>query len=368
MPEKTIAHDDTVTVERITAVREVSVAPSRAARELGLRRADFDIAVQLGRIRTVPGDRGGGGRVARAEIQRVRSEAGFPEALRESVRTVGTTDGAALLEVTKARFTRLARLGLLVPTTFSLNRYRAVVWRYLVDDLREFAADERNRALLTGRVPGGLRDQLAEGLDLRPRNWRGRHLECLLRRTDDPWARAAAVASLLDPVDVSEVVRDPYERSHLSLLRPARPVHGSPGSPAAQLAEELMTAAEPDETDRLRADLARAVRHARILRPAPRPAPRAQRHGPAATAHGHRPAPAPPRRRPALAAPTAATAPGHHRAATARGRRDAHPALRPVPNPPRPVSNAPGPAPSRHRAADSGRIRGLLGRLRRRGS
>ncbi|MFD8271204.1 DUF6397 family protein [Streptomyces flaveolus] len=346
MSGKTITHDSTATVERITTPPEGSVAPSRAARELGLGRDEFDIAVQLGRIRTVPDDGGGGRRVPRAEIQRVRTEVGFPEPLRGRVRTVGTTDGAALLEVTKARFTRLARLGLLVPTTFSLNRYRAVVWRYLADDLGKFAADERNAALLSGRTPQGLRDQLAEGLDLRPRNWRGRHLTCLLRGTEDPWARAAAVASLLDPVEVSEVVRDPYERSHLRRFSPARRVHGSPGSPGAQIAEELMTAADPDEIDRLRADLAREVRHARVLRPAPRPAPRERQRGPAQTAHEHRPVPG---------------RHEHRRAPAAHGHRPARPALRPVPDPP-------APAPARHRAEETGRLCGLLGRLRRRGS
>ncbi|MEU3661067.1 DUF6397 family protein [Streptomyces sp. NPDC032940] len=282
MPEKTITHDRTATVVHLTTARENAVSPSRAARELALRRSEFDIAVQLGRIRTVPDEGGGGRRVPRDEIRRIRTEAGFPDALRECVRTVGTTDGAALLKVTKPRFTRLARLGLLVPATFSVNRYRAVVWRYLADDLRKFTADEGNTALLSGRTPQGLRDQLAEGLDLRPRNWRGRYLECQLRRTDDPWARAAAVASLLDPADVSEIVKDPYERSRLSRLRPDRPVHGSPGSPAARIAEELMTAAEPDEIGKLRADLAHEVRDARRLGavPAPFPArPRAEDSG-----------------------------------------------------------------------------------------
>ncbi|MYR41613.1 DUF6397 family protein [Streptomyces sp. SID5910] len=325
-------HEGTATVVRITTARKDSVAPSRAARELGLRRGEFDIAVQLGRIRTVPDDGGGGQRVPRDEIERLRGIAGFPDSLRERVRTVGTTDGAALLEVTKERFTRLARLGLLVPTTFSLNRYRAVVWRYLADDLRKFAADEQNAALLKGRTPEALRDQLAQGLDLRPRNWRGRYLDCLLHRTDDPWAEAAAVASLLDPVHVSEVVRDPYERSCLSRFRPARPAHGSPGSPAAQIAEEIMTATEPDEIDKLRNQLAHAVRDARVRCPAPRPATRRQRHGPAPTAHEHRPTKA---RQPAPA-----------------------PALTPAPAPP----------PTCHRAEGRGRIRGLLGRLRRRGS
>ncbi|MGX1220415.1 hypothetical protein RKD42_001674 [Streptomyces ambofaciens] len=117
------------------------VTLSRAARELGLRRSDFDLAVQLGRIRTVPDDAGGGWRVPRDEIDRIRAADGFPEVLRAGVRAVGTTEGAALMDVTTARFTRLARLGLLVPVKFYVNRYRAVVWLYLAEELRQFAAD-----------------------------------------------------------------------------------------------------------------------------------------------------------------------------------------------------------------------------------
>ncbi|MFB6552639.1 DUF6397 family protein [Streptomyces sp. NPDC056405] len=316
MSGNTITHKITPTAEQIGATRgnihgtnhDASLAPNRAARELGLRRAEFDLAVHLGRIRTVPDEGGGGGRrVAREEIGRIRAGEGFPEALRESVRAVGTMEGAALMEVPRARFTRLARLGLLVPVKFYVNRYRAVVWLYLAHELRQFASDERNAALLTGRTPEGLRDQLTEGLDLRPRNWRGRHLGFLLRQADDPWARAAAVASLLDPVEVSGVVRDPYERSHLHRFRPVQPAHGTPGSPAAQLAEEIMTAADPDEIDWLRTDLAGAVEAARGQRPAPRPA------------------------------------------------------LRPVPTPP-------GREPTPHEAEEPGRFRGLLGRLWRRDS
>lgn len=250
-----------------------SCTPSRAARELGLKRRDFELAVHLGLIRTVPDDGGGGRRVARAEIDRLRAEDGFPEALGERVRTVGTREGTGLLGVTRTRFTRLARLGLIVPVTFYLNRYRAVVWLYLAEELQRFAADENNVPLLKGRTPPGLRDQLETGLDLRPRNWRGRHLGFLLRQAgDDPWARAAAVACLLDPVQVAEIVGDPYERAHLNRLRPTRPRHGSPGSPTADLAEKLMTADDLDEIGWLRADLARAVDEARARRPAPRPA------------------------------------------------------------------------------------------------
>ena len=274
MSGNTVTHQTTLAAERSGPTRDAAVAPNRAARELGLKRSEFDLAVRLGRIRTVLDDAGGGRRVPRDEIHRIRAADGFPEGLRAAVRAVGTTEGAALMDVTKARFSRLARLGLLVPVKFYVNRYRAVVWLYLAEELRRFTADERNAALLKGRTPVALRDQLGEGVDLRPRNWRGRHLGFLLRQAaDDPWARAAAVASLLDAAEVSDVVTDPYERSHLHRFWPAPAAHGSPGSPAAQLAEEIATAADQDEIDWLRSDLAEAVEAARRQCPAPHPAP-----------------------------------------------------------------------------------------------
>ncbi|MGW7041338.1 DUF6397 family protein [Streptomyces avermitilis] len=249
------------------------VAFTRAARELGLRRGEFELAVQLGYVRTVPDDKGGGPRVARAEIDRVRDEDGFPETLRERVTVLGTRDGAALMGVTPARFTRFARLGLVIPVTFYLNRYRAVVWLYLAEELRQFAAGKENTRLLSGRTPEGLRDQLDAGLDLRPRNWRGRHLGFQLRQAEDPWERAAVVASLLDPVQVAEIVQDPYERALLSRLRPARSAHGTPDSPAAVLTARIMTADDPDEIGWLRADLRQSLAEAREHRPVPRPTP-----------------------------------------------------------------------------------------------
>lgn len=245
------------------AARGNRLAPRRAARELGLKRSEFDIAVGLGRIRVVPDEGGGGPCVTWAEIERVREREGFPASLRERVRTVGTTEGAALMKVPTSRFARLARLGLLVPVKVYVNRYGAVVWLYLADELRQFASDESNAGLLTGCAPERLREQLKDGRDRRPRNWRRRHLGFLLRRTDDPWARAAAVASLLDPVEIAAVVGDPYERSHLQRLRPDPVIHGSPGSPTARLAEEIMTATDPDEIHWLRAELAHLVGTAR---------------------------------------------------------------------------------------------------------
>lgn len=279
----------------ITQPSDLSCAPSRAARELGLKRGEFDLAVHLGRIRTLPDEGGGGRRVTRAEIDRLRSADGFPESLLESVRAVGTTQGAALMEVTTTRFTRLARLGLVAPVKFYLNRYRAVVWLYLAEELRQFAAGGDNARLLNGRTPEGLRDQLAAGLDLRPRNWRGRHLGFLLRQADDPWERAGALAALLDPIQIAEIAQDPYERAHLNRFRPGPPTHGAPGSPSAHLAERIMTADDPDEISWLRADLARALDEARRRRPAPRPASRhtSKPAGPASTLAPHRPAPDP---------------------------------------------------------------------------
>ncbi|MBD0840690.1 DUF6397 family protein [Streptomyces sp. TRM68416] len=260
--------------DTITQPRQHTFSAGRAARELGLKRREFDLAVHLGLIRTVPDEGGGGRRVTGAEIERLRSGPGHPEALRGRVRAVGTTEGSDLMEISSGRFARLARLGLLVPVDFYLNRYRTVVWLYLAEELRQFASDEENARLLKARTPEELRDRLAAGLDLRPRNWRGRHLGFLLRQADDPWQQAGAVAAFLDPVQIAEIVTDPYERSHLHRFRPRPPAHGAPGSPASHLAEQLMTADDPDEIGWLRADLARAVQEARAHRPAPRPAPR----------------------------------------------------------------------------------------------
>ncbi|UXY26097.1 DUF6397 family protein [Streptomyces sp. HUAS TT20] len=268
----------------VTQPRSLTCALSRAARELGLKRGEFDLAVHLGRIRTVPDEGGGGGRrVERAEIDRLRSAEGFPEAFREGVKAVGTTEGAEIMNVSVTRFTRLARLGLVMPVNFYLNRYRAVVWLYLAEELLEFAADEKNAALLTGRTPEVLRSQLGTGLDLRPRNWRGRHLGFLLRQAQDPWERAGVFAAFLDPAHIADVVKDPYERSHLNGFRPAPPAHGTPGSPSAHLAEKITTADDLDEIGWLRSDLARSLEEARAYRPAPRPAPRHDPNAPTAT-------------------------------------------------------------------------------------
>jgi hypothetical protein len=349
----------------VTQPRSTSCTPSRAARELGLRRGEFDLAVDLGCIRTVPDEGGGGRRVTRTEIDRLRAEDDFPEALKKRVETVGTKEGSGLLQVTPARFTRLARLGVVKPVKFYLNRYRAVVWLYLAEELRQFAADENNTPLLNGRTPSGLREQLAAGLDLRPRNWRSRHLGFLLRRADrHPWARAAAVASLLDPAQIAEIVQDPYERVHLNRFRPRPQVHGAPGSPAAHLAESLTMAEDPDEIGWLRADLAHEVCEARAAQPAPRPTPRprpAEAREAEAREHEQSPPPTAAENNPPV--PPGAVEQSSPAPPSAAEENPPTPPSAAEQNQPVPKERWPHPAVT---PADPGRSRGLVGWLRRR--
>ncbi|WP_253916234.1 DUF6397 family protein [Streptomyces sp. MNP-20] len=253
------------------AGRPGPLARSSAARELGLKRGEFELAVMLGRVRTVPDPAGVRRRVSREEIDRVRETPGFPESLRDGVKTVGTAEGAALLDITQARFTRLARTGVLTPVKFYLNRYRAVVWLYLAEELREFAACEANAPLLTGRAPDMMRAQLASGADLRARNWRRRQVGFLLRQAEDPWERVAVTASFLDPMSLAQLVRDPYERAYLHRLSPQPLTQAGPESPTTHIVERITTADDPDEISWLRANLSLGLAEARRHRPAPRP-------------------------------------------------------------------------------------------------
>ncbi|MFI7009407.1 DUF6397 family protein [Streptomyces sp. NPDC050145] len=243
-----------------------------AARELGLKRGEFDLAVRLGRIRTVAAPDGGRRRVPHTEIERIRETEGFPDTLREQVRVVGTAQAAELMDIPPTRFTRLARAGMLTPAKFYVNRYKAVVWLYLAQELREFARSEINAPLLTGRTPDRLRARLAAGDDLRPRTWRARHASYLLGRSTDPWERAAAIATLLDPTQLAELVESPYERAHLHRLRPEETWYGAPESPTAQVVERILTADHPDEISWLRGNLMLRMAEARRLCPAPVPA------------------------------------------------------------------------------------------------
>ncbi|MFJ6710982.1 DUF6397 family protein [Streptomyces sp. NPDC091265] len=244
-------------------------AASRAATELGLKRGEFELAVHLGIVQVEAQPNGGRPRVRRVEIDRLRSEDGFPAALRERVRTVGTAEGARLMGISPVRFTRLARAGCVTPVAFYLNRYRAVVWLYLAQELGRLAA--RSPELLVGRSPAWMRSRLDAGTDCRPRNWRSRRIERLLTLNDDPWARAAVAAEALDPVQLAEVVDDPYERAYFVRVRP-EPVFGHRGSQATREAMgRLMLADEPDEILWRRVNLLMELDSARELRQAPRP-------------------------------------------------------------------------------------------------
>ncbi|MFI5634237.1 DUF6397 family protein [Streptomyces sp. NPDC051664] len=251
------------------AAADGTVAAGRAAQELGLKRGEFELAVHLGIVRTTAEQVGGRPRAGRDEIDRLRSEAGFPDAVRERVRTVGTAEGARLLGISPVRFTRLARAGCITPVTFYLNRYRAVVWLYLAQEVIGFAA--RAPQLLAGNSPVWMRARLDAGTDWRARNWRAQRIERLLSRTEDPWRRAAVLAGALDPVQLAEVVDDPYERAYLAKVRP-EPVFGPPGSVAArEVMAQLMQADDPDEILWRRINLIMELDGARASRQAPRP-------------------------------------------------------------------------------------------------
>ncbi|MFI7361706.1 DUF6397 family protein [Streptomyces sp. NPDC050149] len=252
---------------RDDGVRVITV--SRAAAELELRRGEFALAVHLGIVRVDARQPGGRAGVHREEIDRLRSEDGFPETLQERVRTVGTADGARLLGISPVRFSRLARAGSVTPVAFYLNRYRAVVWLYLAQELGGLAA--RSPELMVGNSPPWMRSRLDAGTDCRARNWRSRRTERLLALTEDPWARAAVVGEALDPVQLAEVVDDPYERAYLGRVRPV-PVFGQGGSAAGREAmAQLMLADEPDEILWRRVTLGMELDSARELRAAPRP-------------------------------------------------------------------------------------------------
>ncbi|MEU5437536.1 DUF6397 family protein [Streptomyces sp. NPDC020719] len=247
-----------------------TLALGRAAQQLELKRGEFDLAVQLGHVRTVREDLSVRPRVAEEEIERIRSAEGFPDALRERVRVVGTTEASQLLDIATHRFTRLACAGHFTPVKCYLNRYRAVVWLYLAEELTDMAL--RYPALLSDRrLPKELLGRLETGEDRRPRNWRGRRASMLLRQTEDPWERAAGIATALDAAHLAEVVSDPYERAYLARLRPEPTRVGPDSLTAREIIERLQLAQDPDEVLWYRMDLARTLEVARSIRPAPRP-------------------------------------------------------------------------------------------------
>ncbi|MEC4020414.1 DUF6397 family protein [Streptomyces sp. H27-D2] len=247
-----------------------TLALGRAAERLGLKTKDFELAVQLGEVRTVAVGDSGRRRVACEEVERLRRAEGFPETLRSRLWVVGTAEGAELMGISPGRFTRLARGGCFNPVRFYVNQYLAVVWLYLAADLVEFA--DREPDLLHGRLPAGLRSMLDCGDDWRPRHWRGRRAGQLMSRTEDPWERAAVPAALLDADELAEVVDDPYEQAYLRRLRPELTSSRGNAVASREVIDRVLKADEPDEVLWYRLSLALSLDEAREARSAPRPA------------------------------------------------------------------------------------------------
>ncbi len=257
----------TVRQAQVRGVAEQSIPFARAARELELKPREFELAVQLGEVRTVSSGPGGRRRIAREEIERHKSAEGFPKELRTRLWVVGTAEGAELMGISPARFTRLARGGCFAPVRFYVNRYRVVVWHYLATDLVEFA--DRNPEMLTGRTPALLRAALEKHPDRRARSWRARRLDQLTAAAGDPWERAAVPAAVLDPGELAHAVPDPGERAYLHALCPVLAQARPEATAAREVIDELVMAEDPDEIDWHRHCLIAALAEARAHRPAP---------------------------------------------------------------------------------------------------
>ncbi len=257
------------TPDEDTAPQDVCHSAPWAAKELLLTRAQFELAVLRGFIRTVPGELAGQRMVTRGELDRLQEAEDFAATLREGVRVVGTADAAGLLGIVKERFTRIARAGLIAPARFQLNRYRSLVWMYFAAEVEELA--DAHPGLLVGRAPETMRRRLREGEDLRAAGWRDRmhqHLQSLATR---PWERAAVTASFLDPLDIADVISDPHERALLNRLRHEPTSSARPGavpSPGELLTEHLMCAGDPEEIHGYRVLLALSAAVARQDAPA----------------------------------------------------------------------------------------------------
>jgi hypothetical protein len=240
---------------------------SRARDALGLDYDEFDVAVQIGEVRTVTcGPRMW--KVPPEEVDRLRAEAGHPQPLLDRVRLVASAEAARELGIGRERFVRLARAGYVRPVRWYVNRYRALVWMYPAQELPAFA--EQSPALLHGPLPEGLREALARGEDERARGWRARRVAQLVRDAYDPWDEAAVWAALLGPEIIDDALPDPYERTHLRKLRAALPP-GRTGPVTPEQIRELTTADHPDEIALGLVALADALGRARVLRPAPEP-------------------------------------------------------------------------------------------------
>ena len=247
-----------------------TLTTGRAARELELRTGEFELATQLGEVRTVPAgtdDRPAGTgslgrrRVPAEEITRLQAEPDFPEALRERIRAVSTTEAAALMGIGPGRAGRLTRAGCFSPVRFYVNRFGAVVWLYLAAEVADFA--DREPDLMRGNTPAAMRVMLDSGQDWRARQWRSRRVAQLMGQTDDPWEAAAVIAAVLPPEELASVAEEPLERSLLRRLRPTLASVITVTPAARESYERVLTADEFDEVLWYRVHLSRCLERAR---------------------------------------------------------------------------------------------------------
>ncbi|WP_329181197.1 DUF6397 family protein [Streptomyces decoyicus] len=247
-----------------------TLTTGRAARELELRTGEFELATQLGEVRTVPAgtdDRPAGTgslgrrRVPAEEITRLRAEPDFPEALHERIRAVSTTEAAALMGIGPGRAGRLTRAGCFSPVRFYVNRFGAVVWLYLAAEVADFA--DREPDLMRGNTPAAMRVMLDSGQDWRARQWRSRRVAQLMGQTDDPWEAAAVIAAVLPPEELASVAEEPLERSLLRRLRPTLASVITVTPAARESYERVLTADEFDEVLWYRVHLSRCLERAR---------------------------------------------------------------------------------------------------------
>ncbi|MFG2531159.1 DUF6397 family protein [Streptomyces sp. NPDC048516] len=247
-----------------------TLTAGRAARELELRTGELELATQLGEVRTVAAGAGGRPtgagslgrrRVPAGEIARLQAEPGFPDALRERIRAVSTTEAAALMGIGPGRAVRLTRAGCLGPVRFYVNRFGAVVWLYLAAEVADFA--DREPDLMRGNTPAAMRVMLDSGQDWRARQWRSRRIAQLMGQTDDPWEAAGVIAAVLPPEELASVAENPLERCLLRRLRPTLASVITVTPAARESFERVLTADEFDEVLWYRVHLSRCLERAR---------------------------------------------------------------------------------------------------------
>lgn len=245
--------------------RSESYSLSGARRELRLTPREFELCLDAGELRVIPRGLAGRHRVAAHEVRRLGACKDHPEGLRHRLRLVRTREGAALLGVPPSRFAQLARAGALSPVRYTVSRYHQLSWHYLAVELEQLR--DRQSTLLGGPLPGEVRIQAREGQDWRPRLWRRRRMEQILRHLEDPWAVAAVYACVLDQQTLEEIVPDTWERLALAELRPVlapRPVSVQ----ARRRCGDLLTADPGEEARQHRYGLTLALVVARTARPA----------------------------------------------------------------------------------------------------